>query len=408
MKYRLAALVSHPIQYQVPLFRELQQCPQLDLTVYFCSDFGVGSEKFDPGFGVKLTWDIPLLEGYTHKFLPNLSQSPLKGFSGLINPSIIRELRFNEYDALWIHGYAHLTNWLAFFGAWITGTPIILRGESHLLNHRSALRKLCKRIVLGLLFKSAGCFLTIGSLNAEYYRYYGVPDEKMFPCPYCVDNTFFSKKRAELSEKRESLKEKLGIAPATPVILYASKMIPRKRAIDLLRAYGKISDNVRKALVLVGDGPDRQNLERYAVEYNLKNVFFAGFKNQTELPEYFAIADVFVLPSTDEPWGLIINEALNFGLPVVTTDQVGAAPDLLRHEENGFIYQVGNIDELAGYLSRLLESAELRMNMGKRSLEIISKWSYADDLVGILRALQYLEKYSLSSKKRGRRIRAKS
>jgi glycosyltransferase involved in cell wall biosynthesis len=395
-KYKLAALVSHPIQYQSPLFRELSFHPEVDLTVYFCNDWGIREDYVDhSGFGVKVRWDVPLLEGYKYKFLSNLSRRPLSGFLGLINPSIIKEMRDNHYDAIWIHGYTSLTNLLAFLGAWISKTPIILRGESHLLNYRPLWKRVLKKIALTLIFKKVFAFLPIGTLNAEYYKHYGVPKEKMFLTPYSVDNCLFSKKYEELYGSRNNYKKRLGIAPEMPVILYASKMIPRKRAMDLLKAYQKIHAGIDAVLIFVGDGIERTVLEAYTKNHNLRNVFFTGFKNQTELPEYFVIADVFVLPSTDEPWGLVINEAMNFGLPIITTDKVGAFPDLVKSGEIGFIYPVGDIEELAKCLLKLLKDSELRKKMGKHSLEIISKWSFREDAEGILAALEYIRRNSV-------------
>lgn len=393
MKYKLAVLTSHPIQYQAPLFRKLATHPDIELTVYFCWDFGVGNEQLDPGFGVKLKWDIPLLEGYKYKFLPNLSPKPSSRFFGQINPSIIKELRKKHYDAIWVHGYASITNWLAFWGARVSKTPIILRGESHLLNYRLLWKRAIKRVGLTLLFKGISAFLPIGSLNKAYYKHYGVSDTKMFITPYAVDNDFFLQKYHVLYQKRGRLKENLGVGRKLPVILYASKMMPRKRAMDLLKAYKKIQERIDGALVFVGDGMERQMLENYTKDHNLKNIHFVGFKNQTELPNYFMIADIFVLPSTDEPWGLIINEAMNFGLPIITTDKVGAAPDLLKHGESGFIYPVRDIEKLASYLLKLLHEPELRKKMGECSLEIIARWSYKEDVEGILSALEYVRKY---------------
>ncbi|OGW24282.1 MAG: hypothetical protein A2X55_04975 [Nitrospirae bacterium GWB2_47_37] len=391
-KYKLAVLTSHPIQYQTPLFRILSEHPEIDLTVYFCDRFGTGREKYDAGFRMKIKWDIPLLEGYNYRFLRNFSLKPLSGFWGVINPSIIKELWNNSYDAIWIHGYADLSNWFAFLGAWISRTPIILRGESHLLNYRPAWKRIIKKIVLDMLFKRIDCFLSIGKLNTEYYKHYNVGEEKIFLTPYSVDNKFFMRKYKELIERKNDVKGKLGISSDTSVILYASKMMPRKRPMDLLKAYEKIHNKVNMALVFVGDGIERSTLEVYTKSQNLKNVYFVGFKNQTELPEFFVIADVFVLPSIDEPWGLIINEAMNFGLPVITTDQVGARYDLVRDGENGFVYPAGDIGRLAECLLKGLQDPYVKEKMVENSLKIISNWSYKEDIDGILQAVEYIKK----------------
>jgi glycosyltransferase involved in cell wall biosynthesis len=389
-KYKLAALTSHPIQSQVPLFRMLSEHPEVDLTVYFCDSFGADQKTYDPGFGMEIKWDIPLLEGYKYKILKNYSLRPSSGFWGLNNPGIINELLTNRYDAIWMHGYANLSSWFCFLGAWLTNAPIMMRGESHLMNYRPGWKRMLKKVFLPVLFDRIACFLTIGTLNAEYYKHYGVSERKMFLTPYTVNNEFFSEEYKKLKNKRSELKEMNGIAPECPVILYAAKMMPRKKAMDLLKAYELMRNKTRAALVFVGDGGEKGNLELYAREHKLEDIYFVGFKNHTELPEFFSIADVFVLPSTDEPWGMVINDAMNFGLPVVTTDQVGAAPDLVKHGENGFIYPVGDIDKLAGYLSRLIHDDDLREKMGKRSLEIISKWGLDEDCDGIVSALKYV------------------
>lgn len=389
-KYRLAILTSHPIQYQAPLFRRLAQHPQVELMVYFCTDYGI-TQKVDPGFGVVFKWDIPLLEGYSYKFLKNYQfSSYINKFA--FNPSIIRELWQNHYDAVLVHGYIAPTNWFAFLSAWLKGVPIIFRGESHLLNFRPGWKKAVKRIVLFQLFKRISSFLPIGTLNRKYYKHYGVPDRKLFLTPYAVDNDFFLKRYQELYDRRDHLKKDIGVAPELPVILYASKMMQRKRAMDLLKAFEKTQKRVDVSLVFVGDGVERPTLEAYSKDHDIRNVHFVGFKNQTELPDYFVIADVFVLPSTDEPWGLIINEAMNFGLPIITTDQVGAGYDLVKDGGNGFVYPVGDIEKLASCLLKLFQNPELKERMGKYSSEIISRWSYNEGDEGILNALEYIKK----------------
>lgn len=390
-KYRLAILVSNPIHYQVPLYRRLFQHPEIDLTVLFCSDFGISNHN-DPGWGRPLNYDAEILEGYNYKFLRNISPKPLPNyFFGMINTGLIKQLRKERYDAVWVHGWANATNWICFISCRVIGMPFMLRGESNMLHKRPVGVRVLKRVILKLLFSSAGAFLTIGKLNNDFYRAYGADERRLFPVPYAVDNEFFIDQNHMSHSERNKIREALYISSSEKtVILFVGKLIERKRPFDVLKAYEKIGDG-KAVLMFVGDGAQRKELEEYVHERNMDGVYFTGFQSQKELPRIFSIADVFVLPSSNEPWGMVVNEAMNFGLPVITSDKVGAAYDLVRAGENGFIYPDGDVDKLAEFLSRLIANAELREKMGKRSLDIVSKWSFREDVEGILAALKYLK-----------------
>jgi glycosyltransferase involved in cell wall biosynthesis len=395
MRYRLAILNSHPIQYFAPLYRMLATHSQVDLMVYYCSQQGL-KPYVDPGFGTALKWDIPLLDGYRYKFLPNWSwKQEVGGFWSLINPAIIGELRRGNYDAIIIYGYVYFTYWLAFLGAWLTGTPILMRGEANLLNYRPGWKRAIKRLGLTALFHGCASCLPIGRANADYYLHYGVPESKLFLAPYSVDNEFFMTAAQGFAAESKCLKARLGIDEGLPAILYASKMTPRKRAMDLLQAFHRlVQEGVQAQLLFVGDGEEHRRLEMYAEQHQLSNVRFLGFRNQSEMPQFYAIADIFVLPSAVEPWGLVINEAMCAGVPIVATDQVAAATDLIEHERNGYVYPVGNIGMLTQYLHKLLANPIQRVTMGRYSLEIISHWSYKECIDGILNALAFIHQRS--------------
>jgi glycosyltransferase involved in cell wall biosynthesis len=159
---------------------------------------------------------------------------------------------------------------------------------------------------------------------------------------------------------------------------------------DLLKAYETIAKKHQVALVYVGDGELRQSLEQYARDKGLSQVHFAGFQNQTEIPRYFALADIFVLPSIRESWGLVVNEALCFGLPVVISNQVGAADDLVRDNVNGFIFEAANPAALAEKLDRILADDALRERMGEASKNLIAGWDMQEDVRGILSGLKQI------------------
>jgi len=399
LKYRLAVLTSHPVQYQTPLFRKLANHPGIDLSVYFCWDFGV-KESIDPEFGKKLKWDIPLLEGYRYTFLRNVSPRPSSQFWGQINPGIIRELRQHHCDSILIFGWNSLTNWLAFFTAFLSGIPVLLRGENPL--HQELLKPTwktsIKKIYLGWLFRHVDAFLYLGEENKRFYEHYGVPQEKLFFVPYAVDNKRFMLAHKELRSKKYALRKEERINKDAVVILFVGKLIEKKHPFDLLKAYELLITRYQLpvanvALLFVGDGVLHPALERYVREHNIPNVRFVGFKNQTELPRYYALADVLVLPSgKGETWGLVVNEAMCFELPVIVSDVVGSGPDLIRNDENGYIFPLGNIEKLSMYLKELITSASKRKNFGKRSLGVIRGYSYEKDAEGILEALGSLKK----------------
>lgn len=385
--YRLAALFSHPIQYFAPLFRHVAARPEIDLTVYFCSRKGL-EEYADPGFGQSVKWDIPLLEGYDYQFLPNLGKG--NGSLSLLNPGIVKELFQKRYDAIWVHGYTHATNWLAFLAARATGTPILLRGESHLLKSRPLWIRLMKLIFLRGVFGLIDSFLYIGTRNREYYEHYGVTDKQLFFTPYCVDNEFFQKRYRMLELERELIRAKLGIADDKPVILFVGKFYDIKQPFRLLNAYEIVRRNHKCALLYVGDGPMRQEIEAFIAKQGISDVYITGFINQSEIPSAYIAGDILVLSSLQETWGLTVNEAMNFGLPIVVTDRVGCAPDLVQERKNGFVVPYDDTRALAEALETLVSQPEQRERYGRNSLEIIQDWNFEACAVGIRAALDWV------------------
>jgi glycosyltransferase involved in cell wall biosynthesis len=386
-RIRLVVLASHPIQYQVPLFRALAARPEIDLSVLFCSNAGVEAYQ-DEGFGREVKWDIPLLGGYRCAFLQNLSLRPDPSrFWGLVNPAVLRQLRREHVDAVLVHGWASVTNWLAMLTAFVSGIPVLLRGETHLLFELPRWKAVLKRTLLTRLFRRISAFLAIGRCNRDFYSAYGVPKDRIFHVPYAVDNGFFFASAVELSSQKVQLKQALGISPDLPMVLFVGKLLPKKGPADLLEAFARVTKKTQSALLYVGDGPLRAELEAEVRSRSLSNVLFVGFRNQSELPHFYAVADVFVLPSRFEPWGLVLNEAMCFGLPVIASDQVGASHDLIRDGENGFIFPAGDVSALENCLERLISGRALRSRMGEVSSCIIREWSFAEDVAGILDCL---------------------
>jgi glycosyltransferase involved in cell wall biosynthesis len=374
------------------MFRYLAAAPEIELTVFFLSDLSMRQYN-DRGFGLALKWDVPLLEGYRSEFLPALGARDSLSFWRPVTYAIRRRLATGRFDALWVHGYAHQAILRAIGAARALGIKVLLRGESHLGSEsaRPITRALKHRIMPRLLAR-IDAILTIGARNREYYLAYGAPKERLFAMPYAVDNDFFRKRAVAARCTREALRAELGFEPGRPIVLFASKLQRRKRARDLLEAHAMLSARGKGApppyLLIVGDGEERAALEARAREVAPGSVRFAGFRNQTELPRFYDLCDVFVLPSAAEPWGLVLNEAMNAAKPVIVSDQVGAAPDLVADGANGYVYPAGDTAALALSLERVLENPARAAAMGARSLEIVSRYSFEADRAGLLAALE--------------------
>jgi len=682
---KLAIFISHPIQYQVPLYKKLSK--KIDLIVYYYSKFGA-EKYFDPQFKKEFKWDINLLEGYNYKILKNNSLKQGFYFFGFINFAIFKEIFKNKFDAVLINSWSYLSDWLVILACLISKTKLLLRVESPYNQEilKPKWKLFIKKIIFGkILFPKVHAFLYIGEENRRFYKFYGVPDEKLFFAPYAVDNERFQKEYEKLKDKKEELRKELGIEPDDVVILFVGKLIPKKRPMDLLKAYETITtirmmrmcantanDNanssynlnnkeinehseydvnnkiiekelsyklngiffkihnilgrfakekqyadaleneLKKAdikyrrevfldvfgkksnipdfiiedkilleikrkptntkedyqqvkrylestniklgilvnfgleylkpkrilnskfkidkdnslyhlqnsnsfvdshnenhshhyslnshsfvdshyenhsrhhssnshsfvdshygihLIFVGEGDLRQELEKYAetvinnINHNANNtnlheyseyilnknhshhhssnshsfvdshygygIHFVGFKNQTEISKYYAMSDIFVLPSdVGETWGLVVNEAMNFRLPVIVADSVGCGSDLVKHGENGYIFKTGDIEELARYLEELINynannanlheyseyaannenlhyknhshhhspnshpfvdshyGSKRRLQFGKKSFEIVRGYNYDNTLESILKIIE--------------------
>lgn len=381
--YKLAWIASHPIQYQTPLFRALAEHKQIDLTVYFCSRHGL-DESHDPGFNISFAWDLDLLSGYRYRFLRNLGSGAGPDHNmGVFTPSIA-SVFFENYDAVVSSGWASVNHWITWAGAALTRTPLLLRGEANGLSGVQGIKRHLKRMALRLLFsRVAGC-LTIGTLNTRYLRSLQIPDAKMFLTPYAVENSRFQYVRRS---ERTAIRRKCGITTDAPLFLFAGKLIPIKRPFDVLQAFLQARTHQPMAIAFAGDGVLRPALEAFAKEHNLTDVHFLGFQNQSDIPACYAMSDAFVLPSEQEPWGLVVNEAMCCGLPVIASESVGCVPDLVHNGRNGFTYVAGDIETLARSMTELAGSPALLDDFGQESLRIINKWTIDAAVNGIVESL---------------------
>jgi glycosyltransferase involved in cell wall biosynthesis len=388
---RLAYLVTHPIQYQAPLLKRIAHEPDIRLKAFFASDVSVGSYR-DPGFSSTIRWDTPLLDGYDYEFLPALGGLHTVSTLRPLSRGLARRLRSERFDALWVHGYARPHHWLAMLVAKRLGMKVLLRDEATAIgNKRGLAKRLAKQSFFAWLNRVVDGFLTIGTSNREYYRGYGIGEERIFPMPYAVDNRLFQSYVQKAAAHREGLRKSLGLKAGRPVVLFVGKLIERKRPGDLLEAYARMlgggSVGVPPCVLYVGEGPLRKQLEERAAALGLDSVKFLGFKNQSEVPAFYDLCDVFVMPTVYEPWGLVVNEVMNAARAVVISDEVGCAPDLVENGLNGLVFRARDVGDLSRALSEILADPVRLAQMGAKSLERINQWSFEEDVQGLRAAL---------------------
>ena len=386
---RVMILASHVIQYSSPLFRRMAHDPRLDLQIAYCTLQGAKS-SIDPEFGVEVKWDTSVLDGYPWVQLPNRSLAPGLGrFFGLVNPSVWKVIRDARLDAAILPGYFYFTAWIAIAAAKWTGTPVLFVTDSHSLRSwraQSPWKLRFKKWMVRRIFSLGSGIMVSSTGGVEYLKSLGFSGDRIFLVPTAVDNDWWTEMAAR--SDRAAVRANWKIPSDASVALFCAKLQLWKGPRDLLEAFAKA--NVPNSyVVFAGDGPERTNLERRAAELGIADrVRFLGFVNQTQLPSTYKAADLFVLPSLFEPFGLVVNEAMLCGLPAAITDRVGARFDLVRPNENGFVFPAGNIEELAKILRQILPDEEKRRKMGAAARSRMETWSPREYTDGVVQAVQ--------------------
>lgn len=381
---RLAIVVSHPTQYYSPWFQWLRAHTALEFQVFYLWEFGVRATR-DPQFHTTFAWDVDLLSGYDHEFVPNVARPPSSmRFSGLFNPGLPARLEAWRPDAILLFGYAYATHQLLIAWARLRGVPLLFRGDSHLIGRgRPPLRT---RLALRLLYAQFSALTFVGQANRDYFRTLGVPARKLVFAPHAVNATLFDPARPGLSAEAAALRTRLGLRAGTKIVLYAGKFAAAKQPRELLEAFLSL-DRADAALVFVGDGEEKAALLAAASRAPAGRVHFLPFANQTEMPSRYLLAHVFALPSRGEyeTWGLAINEAMHLGVPCLVSDRVGCQRDLVTDDVTGWVFRASDPDHLRDRLRAALDAspAEFRPRVADR----IAGYTYAQTSAGLLRAL---------------------
>ena len=362
--------------------------PKIDLLTAYCSMQNV-EPTLDPDFGVDVAWDIPLLEGYRWVQVPNQSLRPGLGrFLGLSNFGFWKLIRSGDFDAVVIMtGYRYASFWIALAAAKASGASVLFGTDAHQLAPRdgNSWKVILKRWLWPFLFRLADIVIVPSSGGTGLMRSLGIPSERIVLTPYSVDNDWWIAESAKVN--RRAVRAAWNIPDNALVILFCAKLQTWKRPHDVLHAFAQ-ADIKDSFLVFAGDGPLRSKLEAEASSLGVANrVRFLGFVNQTKLPPIYRSSDLFVLPSEYEPFGVVVNEAMLCGCPVIVSNRVGARFDLVEHGSTGFIYPVGDVEALSGLLCEMMSSRERLKRMGDKARERMTDWSPRNNVDGIVEAI---------------------
>lgn len=375
----IAVIATHPIQYQTPLYRYLAK-RGIPLHVIFLCKRGYRGGH-DVGFDQEVTWDIPMLDGFSHQFASGWGSTPER-FFGILSADPLTSISARKFSVVLVHGWRSLSMLMAVARANIGGMPVLYRAETTSLS--SSITGAARRVLASAVRRSVAACLSIGTLNDQFYASIGVPTTRRFLMPYAVDNARFQAAAASISSSET--RRTFGISEDAPVVLFAGKLVPWKRPDLLLRAFAAAAPPDAR-LVFAGTGPMLRDLQAEAAVKAPDRVIFAGFQNQTQIPLAYRAADLLVLPSDHEPWGLVVNEAMNFAIPAVVSRNVGCGPDLIQSGATGETFRAGDKEHLETVLQRLLEDRDPLQVMGCAARARIDRWGFAECEAGLLEAL---------------------
>jgi glycosyltransferase involved in cell wall biosynthesis len=383
---RLAAVIERPIPFYVPHYRSLSSDPDIDLEVIYLSDSGLAPFSYH---GVRISYDVEILRGYRSIVLGRGHPAGVRrgSFDWMI-PELWRVLARGAYDAVWVHGYNLPSHWLAFAACRRLELPLLLRGESELLFPRAPWKRVLKRCAFGWLFPRAAACLYIGTLNREFYRAYGVGNDRLFGVPYGVDNLWFG--GSGIDERRtwrDETRRRLGLSDNTLIFVNHSKHRFPKRPADIVRAFARLDPEADAALVLVGDGDQRTEVDAaFATLRPGHRVFRLGYQTYDELRQTLVASDVLVFAS-EENWGMAVNEGLAAGLAVLCSDGVAGAIDMVQHGVNGFVFRSRDESELAQQMRDCIQNPDMVRFMKAASRERSRAFSFEAMNEGLRAAL---------------------
>jgi glycosyltransferase involved in cell wall biosynthesis len=363
VRKRLVILTEIIAPYRIPVFNALAQVEGIDLHVIFLAetdpearDWLVYKEE------IRFSWEV----------LPSHRKRVGK-HNFLLNVGVGAALRKAKPDVIICGGYNYIASWRALLWAGQNHLPFLLWTESNSrdLRHNHSLTQALKRTFIG----RCDGFVVPGKASRQYLQSFNISEEKIFTAPNAVGNDLYKSISDEVRKNAAKWRSQLDLPER--FFLFVGRMVIEKGIFDLFNAYATLDLQLRAevGLVFVGDGPERVKLERLSQTVKVGSIRFPGFVQRENLARYYALADALVLPTHTDPWGLVVNEAMACGLPIVCSDVAGCTPDLVEEGSNGFVIPVGNIETLAQVLREVASNPEIIREMGENSRERILHFS---------------------------------
>ena len=376
MKCRLVILTEIISPYRIPLFNALAQHTGVDLHVVFLAET-------DPGLR---QWQVYKEEiRFSYQVLPSWRRRVGK-YNALLNRGVGRALAEAAPDVILCGGYNYIASWQSLTWARGRGIPYFLWSESNAMELRRG-HAVVEFLKSEFLRRCTG-FVVPGRSAEEYLRSRRLNDDRIFIAPNAVDNDLFSGAAAEARQNAAARREELFL-PAR-YFLFAGRLVREKGVFELLSAYAELEASMRQqiGLVFVGDGGSRQQLEQAAASIFPGVIKFAGFAQRDQLPSYYGLAEMLILPTYTDTWGLVVNEAMACALPVILSRAAGCAIDLVKENWNGLLVAPRDVSSLTLAMRSLANQPDLRAAMGANSEQHISHYSPREWSRGIARIVE--------------------
>ena len=371
---RLLVLTEIIAPYRIPVFNALAKHEGIDLHVIFLA-------KTDP---TMREWTVYTNEmQFSYEVLPSWRRH-LGGCNLLLNCGLARALRRFSPEVILCGGYNYIASWQCLFWARRNCVPFFVWLESTAKDQRGG--HFITEVLKAKFIRHCDGSVVPGKDSFAYVRSYGMPEENIFIAPNAVDNDLFARGAETAQKNAIALRHALQLP--SRYFLFVGRLVPEKGVFDLLEAYGTLAPQLRKeiGLVFVGDGISKTDLVRRVLTTAPGDVWFAGFVQREELVNYYGLAEVFVFPTHSDTWGLVVNEAMACGLPIISSSVAGCVADLVEEHWNGRIVVQRNPRELARAMAELASSANVRATMGQRSRQRILQNSPEACAEGIAKA----------------------